>query len=161
MGAPVGNPHVIANKVELTFADGSAAYKKADYQTALSAWKPLAEQGNGMAENGLGVLYEYGYGGTQDSHAAEQWLSKALAQGSVQAGDNLGWMYEQGLGVKKDGVRAYMWYSLAGDAAGGAEDAKTPAGNLERISATLSQSEIARAKALAAACQKSGFVSCG
>jgi hypothetical protein len=63
--------------------------------------------------------------------------------------------------VKKDGVRAYMWYSLAGDAAGGAEDAKTPAGNLERISATLSQSEIARAKALAAACQKSGFVSCG
>ncbi len=150
----------VAPASSLTFADGAAAYKRADYQTALAAWKPLAEEGNVMAENGLGVLYEYGYGLAQDSKAAEQWLAKAAFQGSVQAGDNLGWMYEQGYGVKKDGVRAFMWYSLAAGAASG-DDGRVPAGNLARVSSQLSEAEIARAKKLAAACQKASFAGCG
>ncbi len=143
----------------LTFSDGAAAYKRGDYQLALAAWQPLAGKGDAMAQNGLGVLYEYGYAVRQDANGASLWLRKAVAQGSVQAADNLGWMYERGFGVKADPVCAYMWYSLAAGLAHG-DDAAAPERNLNRAARSLDATEIAQAQALAEACQKSGFEEC-
>jgi TPR repeat protein len=39
------------------YEDGVAAYEKGDYATALRVWRPLAEQGNAMAQYNLGVMY--------------------------------------------------------------------------------------------------------
>ena len=39
------------------FEDGLAAADRGDYATALSLWRPLAEQGNGNAQHNLGVMY--------------------------------------------------------------------------------------------------------
>ena len=39
------------------FEDGEAAWSRGDYATALSMWRPLAAQGNAMAQNNLGVMY--------------------------------------------------------------------------------------------------------
>jgi TPR repeat protein len=143
----------------LTLADGAAAYKRGDYQLALAAWQPLANKGDAMAENGIGVLYEYGFAVREDANWASQWLRKAVAQGNAQAADNLGWMYERGFGVKADPVCAYMWYSLAAALAHG-DDAKVPKINLERIASSLAEPDASRARELAAACQKSNFEAC-
>jgi TPR repeat protein len=44
------------------FDDGVAALRAGDYATALKEWRPLAEQGNAVAQNNLGVTYDNGYG---------------------------------------------------------------------------------------------------
>jgi uncharacterized protein len=38
--------------------DGSLAYQRKDYETALNIWRPLAEQGNPEAQRWLGRLYD-------------------------------------------------------------------------------------------------------
>ena len=39
------------------FEDGTAAFKRGDYGVAVSLWRPLAEQGNAVAERNLGTMY--------------------------------------------------------------------------------------------------------
>ncbi len=43
-----------------------AAYKRADYATALREWRKAAQQGNAYAQTSLGVMYHNGQGVTQD-----------------------------------------------------------------------------------------------
>ncbi|HEY1615658.1 MAG TPA: tetratricopeptide repeat protein [Rhizomicrobium sp.] len=144
----------------LTFSDGTAAYGRGDYQLAVAAWRPLAAKGDAKAENGLGVLYEYGRGIPQDPVQASHWLRRAVSHGSAQAGDNLGWMYERGFGVQADKVCAYMWYSEAAAAAQDDDAGKMPQGNLARLGPTLKPDEITRARAIADDCRKSNFQAC-
>ena len=42
------------------------AAQKGDYATALSIWRPLAEQGNAAAQFNLGLMYEKGDGVQKD-----------------------------------------------------------------------------------------------
>ena len=42
--------------------DGVAAADRGDYATALSLWRPLAEQGNANAQYKLGDMYDNGLG---------------------------------------------------------------------------------------------------
>ena len=59
---------IVALVVELTtlaradFDDGVAAYNRGDHATALRELRPLAEQGNAVAQHNLGFMYEYGRG---------------------------------------------------------------------------------------------------
>ena len=46
--------------------DGSAAYNKKDYATALRLWRPFADRGNAIAQYILGVMYDNGQGVPQD-----------------------------------------------------------------------------------------------
>jgi hypothetical protein len=39
-----------------SFDDGTAAYAQGDYATALRLWRPLAEQGNALAQSNLGTM---------------------------------------------------------------------------------------------------------
>ena len=63
------------------FEDGLEAYKRGDYATALSKFKPLAEQGDAKAQNQSGAMYATGRGVPKDMVQAYMWFSIADVQG--------------------------------------------------------------------------------
>jgi uncharacterized protein len=93
--------------------DGGVAQAQGDYATALRLWRPLAEQGNAVAQVLLGGLYEDGQGVPQDYAAAAAWYRKGAEQGAAGAQYSLGHMYENGKGVPQDYVQAHKWFNLA------------------------------------------------
>ena len=97
------------------FQAGMDATNREDYATALSEWRPLAEQGDALAQYNLGVLYRKGRGVPQDDVQARQWYEKAAAQGQAKAQFNLGTLYFNGAGVPKDYRQALRWFRLAAD----------------------------------------------
>ena len=94
---------------------GEDAYNRVDFATALREWRPLAEQGDALAQYNLGVLYRKGRGVLQDDVHARQWYKKAAAQGQAKAQFNLGTLYLNGEGVPKDYQQALRWFRLAAD----------------------------------------------
>ena len=97
------------------FQAGIDANNREDYATALREWRPLAEQGDALAQYNLGVLYRKGRGVPQDDVQARQWYAKAAAQGQAKAQFNLGTLYFNGEGVPKDYQQALRWFRLAAD----------------------------------------------
>lgn len=82
-----------------------------DFETTLK----LAQQGNAIAQNHLGDLYQIGEEVKKDYTKAIYWYRKAAEQGLDSAQYNLGTMYEGdyfygGYGVEKDYVKAVYWY---------------------------------------------------
>ena len=94
---------------------GEDAYNRGGFATALREWRPLAEQGDALAQYNLGVLYRKGRGVPQDDVQARQWYEKAAAQGQAKAQYNLGTLYLNGGGVPKDYQQALRWFRLAAD----------------------------------------------
>ena len=94
---------------------GLEAAQSGDYVTALREWKPLAEQGNEVAQYGMGYLYKHGYGVSQDYKTAFKWFTLAAEQGLAHAQNNLGLLYENGQGVSQDYKTAVKWYRLAAE----------------------------------------------
>src|SRR2546425_863733 len=82
--------------------DRFRAYQKADYATALSEWRPLAEYGHAVAQAWLGYMYSLGQGAPQDYAEAVRWYRKAADQGVAVAQGSLGFMYRLGQGVPQD-----------------------------------------------------------
>jgi TPR repeat protein len=97
------------------FQTGMDAHNRGDYATALQEWRPLAEQGDALAQYNLGMLYRKGRGVPQDDVQARQWYAKAAAQGQAKAQFNLGTLYFNGEGVPKDYQQALRWFRLAAD----------------------------------------------
>ncbi len=97
------------------FDEGVAAYNRGDYATALREWRPLAKQGNIVAQNNLGVMYDRGEGVPQDYAKALQWYRKAAEQGVATAQNNIGFMYDRGHGVPQDYAEAVKWYRKAAE----------------------------------------------
>ena len=97
------------------FQAGMDATTRGDYATALREWRPLAEQGDALAQYNLGVLYRKGRGVPQDDVQARQWYAKAAAQGLAKAQFNLGTLYFNGEGASKDYQQALRWFRLAAD----------------------------------------------
>jgi TPR repeat protein len=62
--------------------DGNAAYKRGDYATAMRILRPLADQGNGMAETIVGSMYYFNHGVPLDWVSAYMWFSLATANGN-------------------------------------------------------------------------------
>ena len=89
------------------------AAQSGDFATALKEWKPLAEEGNAVAQNNLGLMYHNGWGVPQDYKEAVYWYRLAAEQGDAKAQGNLGVMYAFGNGVIKDYVYAHMWGNIA------------------------------------------------
>ena len=67
------------------FEDGLAAYRRDDYATALKFWRPLAEQGDTLAQSNLGVMYEFGLSVPQDIVQAHMWFDLAVEHGDERA----------------------------------------------------------------------------
>jgi TPR repeat protein len=97
------------------FQAGMDATTSGDYATALREWRPLAEQGDALAQYNLGVLYRKGRGVPEDDVLAGQWFAKAAAQGQAKAQFSLGTLYFNGEGVPKDYQQALRWFRLAAD----------------------------------------------
>ena len=86
---------------------------------ALSSMRDAAQQGYGLAQHGLGVMYLYGECVTRDEVEAARWFRRAADQGLAGAMMTLGMMYEQGLGVERDVERARRFYAQAESADSG------------------------------------------
>jgi hypothetical protein len=60
--------------------DAVAAAGRDDYATALRLFRPLADQGNALAQYALGVMYDNGQGVQQNYAEAAKWYRKAADQ---------------------------------------------------------------------------------
>ena len=89
------------------------AYREGNYKTAYEFWKGLAEQGDDVAQTGLGLLFSGGKGVPLNHYEAFKWYSLAAPQGNTAAQVNLGNLYAHGLGVLTDYVLAYAWLNVA------------------------------------------------
>jgi len=103
------------------FAKGQEAYNSGDYETALTEWSFLANEGDADGQFGMGLLHDNGFGVVLDSLQAAKWYQSAAEQGHGEAQCNLAVMYENGWGVPQSDEDAFKWYSLA------AEQGLTPA----------------------------------
>ena len=97
------------------FQKGLDAARSGDFATALREWKPLAEQGDAVAQYALGVMYRKGDGVPQNDKTAVKWYTLAAEQGDAFAQYNLGSMYKKGKGVPRDYKTAVKWYTLAAE----------------------------------------------
>ena len=106
---------VLAAPAWAGFAEGPAAYKRGDYETALREFRLLAEQGDAAAQYNLGLMYINGWGVPQDHAEAVKWFRKAANQGFAIAQTYLGFMYFKGEGVPQDYAEAVRWYRRAAE----------------------------------------------
>ena len=95
----VGLVLTLATPVLADYQAGVDAYERGDYDTALKEWRPLAEQGDALAQFNMGVMYEQGKGVPQDYQEAGRWFRLAAEQGDALAQAVLGLMYDLGQGV--------------------------------------------------------------
>jgi TPR repeat protein len=65
--------------------DGMAAYNRGDYMPAIRVFRTLAEQGNGKAQNVLGVMFRKGEGVPKNPARAHMWFSFAAKRGEASA----------------------------------------------------------------------------
>jgi TPR repeat protein len=93
--------------------DGARYFQHADYSHALATWRPLAAQGNPIAQNNLGILYLDGKGVPQNTSEAVRYLSLSAAAGSSLGQNNLGGLYRDGKGVPRDYGRATQWFAAS------------------------------------------------
>ena len=112
---PGNNPSNLGTRVSLRASKGkpllpmSPGFNSKEFERT----KRLAESGNKVDQNNLGVMYEKGEGVPQDYKEAFKWYTKAAEQGQANAQRNLGRMYLNGQGVPRDWVYAYAWFNLA------------------------------------------------
>jgi TPR repeat protein len=114
-----------------------------DAAEAVRWWRLAAEQGDAMAQSGLGIMYRSGRGVPEDDAEAVRWFRLAAEQGYALPQYFLGNMYDNGDGVPRDNVLAYMWWNLA--AAQGNEDAQ---GNKDIAEQQMTREHIAEAQRL-------------
>jgi TPR repeat protein len=93
--------------------DGARAFNRTDYRTALANWRPLALQGNPVAQNNLGIMYLDGKGVAQNTSEAIRYLSLSAAAGSSLGQNNLGGLYRDGKGVPRDYGKAAQWFAAS------------------------------------------------
>jgi TPR repeat protein len=92
---------------------GTAAYRARDYATALKLLAPLAEQGNTIAQNHLGIMHRGGLGVPASAAEAAKWYRRAAEAGYAVAQVNLAGMLERGEGGPVDLSQARSWYQKA------------------------------------------------
>jgi len=84
------------------FQERYDTFDKGDSPQPLLEFRLLAEQGNALAQNYLGVMYALGQDVPQDYQEALRWFRKSAEHGEALAQFNLGLMYAKGQGVPKD-----------------------------------------------------------
>ena len=97
------------------FEDGLEAAEGGDFQRALNLWRPLAEQGNAVAQFNLGTMYANGEGVPQDHAEAVKWYRLSAEQDYAAAQNNLGIMYSNGQGVPQGYAEALKWFRLSAE----------------------------------------------
>jgi uncharacterized protein len=98
-----------------TFEEAVEAHARGDYAKALRLIRPLANDGDAVAQFNLGLMCVTGQGVQQDDAAAALRFRKAAEQGYAFAQSNLGALYRDGRGVTQDYTEAVMWFRRAAD----------------------------------------------
>lgn len=80
-----------------------------------AALEDLAEKGDILAQNNLGVMYLVGSGTEKNLDKALYWFVKAAEGGRASAMVNIGAMYLKGNGVEADPKAAAEWFQKAAD----------------------------------------------
>ena len=135
------------------FNKGLTAAQNGDFATALKEWKPLAEQGDAIAQFNLALMYTNGDGVPQDYKEAVRWYRLAAEQGYANAQYNLGSAYGNGKGVIQDFIYAHMWWNIA--ASNGIDD-----GNKNKVEGMMNSLDISEAQRLARECVKKNYKGC-
>lgn len=104
----------------------------------IATLRALAEQGNPVAQNNLGVRYANGQGVEQSWEEVVKWYRKAAEQGYAIAQYNLGRCYAYGQGMEQSWKEAVKWYRKAADQ--GDVDAQFLLGNCYADGKGVSQS---------------------
>jgi TPR repeat protein len=102
--------HILACSKE---TDPKKAFDNGDYETAISLWLPLAENGDTDAQNYLGIVYYLGLGVSRDYKKTLAWYERAAKAGHADAQRNYADMINFGRGIQKDNYQAYKWYFAA------------------------------------------------
>jgi hypothetical protein len=95
--------------------DPKLLFDQGKYEKSFLLWGALANKGDSLAQNYIGIHYYLGLGTEKNYKQAKEWFEKSAIQGFADAQYNLAVMYENGQYVKQDYVAAAMWYSLAID----------------------------------------------
>lgn len=91
------------------------AYQAGAYHEAAGVLRPLADQGDRVAQFLLGSLHDSGLLEERDAARAVYWYRKAALQGHVLASYNLGVACSRGDGVAKDMAAALEWWKRAAE----------------------------------------------
>jgi uncharacterized protein len=91
-----------------------------DVNEAFKWYRKAAEQGNAIAQNKLGELYESGqdasgHGVPRDIDESFKWYRMSAEQGYPLAQVSLGWMYNSGLGAPQNFKEVVKWTRKAAD----------------------------------------------
>ena len=108
-------------------------------------YRAAAEQGHGLAQLNLGILYDTGEGVEEDDALAREWYRKAADQDLGNAAFNLGLAWAVVKDLPQDLARAHMWLA-ASTAAGNPAAARA----LSVLEAAMSAEQLAEAQRLAA-----------
>ena len=100
---------------QASFEDGVRAYLAQDYDAALKAWEPLANQGYAPAQFGMGLSYENGRAVERNHAQAAVWYRKAAEQDLADAQFNLGNLYLNAIGVPNNPLEAVRWFRRAAE----------------------------------------------
>ena len=96
-------------------SEAQKAYMLEDYTKADNLIRPLAENGDILAQYNLGVMYANEKSKIHDYQEAAKWFRMAADQGDTDAQVWLGAAYAGGRGVTWDYKKAIDWYRLAGN----------------------------------------------
>lgn len=73
----------------------------------------LAEQGDAVAQNEIGVRIAEGISTQPNNKVAVEWFRKSAEQGNALGACNLGLHYARGAGIRKNPVLAFRWFYIA------------------------------------------------
>jgi hypothetical protein len=114
VGATVCGVILAAGPTRAGFDDGLAAYASGDYAAALTAWLPLAEGGDAVAQLRVGLMLRDRQGVRwRDFEAAASWFRRAARQGSVEARYALGRLHYEGFLVPRDSAEMRLMLEVA------------------------------------------------
>jgi uncharacterized protein len=95
--------------------EGLEAFRSGNHSVALEKLRPLADQGNAVAQLYLGKIYMQGVGTQPDNNKAIFWARKAAKQKNTEAEYFMGFLYYYGLGTPQDYTEAMSWYLRAAE----------------------------------------------
>lgn len=95
------------------YKEGYDAYRKKNYDKAMSELLPLARKGDAKSNYYVGLMYLDGLGVEENPETAAKWLGQAAKAKHPAALAKLGWLYQEGNGVKYDPAKGVDMFRKA------------------------------------------------
>jgi TPR repeat protein len=99
-------PPIPSDDRKCSTCDGVRLMERGDYPRAMHIFQLRAAEGDAVAMNNIGWMYENGLGVPPDGRQAAAWYAKAADQGLLSARGMEGRLYLRGVGVPMDYGRA-------------------------------------------------------